>query len=712
MLTETALTAFLEPRGICVIGASPRGGYGRRVVEALVRAGYGGALIPVHPNAEIVAGLQSVRNVAAIQESITLAIVAVSAENALAVLRDCVGAGIGAAIVFSSGFAETGSGHERDEELRRLVQDSGLRLLGPNCLGVINWSCGLNATPMSLERPESASLGLISQSGAVALSNVVPRAAEWGIGFAKILSTGNELDIGVAECIDSYVEDPGVSTICAIVESVRRPDAFRLAVRHASQAGKRVIVLKVGRSQAGARAARSHTGGIVGRWEVERASLEADGAVIVDSPDALWRVAASLDGQARTRGRRVFVLSTSGGLNGLISDALSSAGADIMPLADKDKPQFGRLLPHYASVDNPLDLTGGVVGADDEPSVFAEAALAGAEAIAADAVAVGITVPRPELIAELKRVQDALRASGRPVHLLPVYIGRQAFPDGTGEVTLRDAGLVAAGTMEGLVAHWQGFLSDARSGRAFAASPSWSAAEACGAVAEHDAEAARLWADPWKAAERLRSLGVPLAPAVEVTAEESVPDAVVALGLPVVVKSLAPGLYHKSDVGAVALDNVSVAEARLAYARVSAAADCPRVMLQRQSQPGLDLLVSIRREEGLGLILVIGLGGVAVEVLRKYLVIAQPFTPERVRAALDESDWSSLLRAFRGRPARDTESLVRTCLGLSNCISHAPAALREIECNPIRVFAQDSGCEVLDVKCYTDDEPEKSGEPK
>lgn len=704
MLTGKALTAFLEPEGICVIGASPRGGYGRRVVEALVRAGYGGALVPVHPGAETVAGLPAVRSVAETGENITLAIVAVSATNVSGVLHDCVDAGIGAAIVLSSGFAEAGSGRERDEELQRLIQASGLRLLGPNCLGVINWSCELNATPMSLERPETASLGLISQSGAVALSNVVPRAAEWGIGFAKILSTGNELDIGIAECIESYVEDPGVSTICVIVESLRRPDAFRLAVRHASRVGKRVIVLKIGRSQAGARAARSHTGGIVGRWELERASLEADGAVIVDSPDALWRVAASLDSQPRTRGRRVFVLSTSGGLNGLLSDALSAAGADIVPLAGKDKPQFERLLPHYANVDNPLDLTGGVVGADDEPGVFAEAALVGAEVIAADAVAVGITVPRPSLIGELRRVRDVLRDSDRPVQLLPVYIGRKALPDGTGEVTLRDSGLVATDTMEGLVSHWRGILSDAFSGRAFAALPSWSGEQAPGRLAGRDGDDAQLWADPWKAVERLRSMHIPLAPAVEVTAEEGIPDAVTAVGLPVVVKSLAPGLYHKSDVGGVALDNASLADARLAYERVSASTGCPRVMLQRQSQPGLDLLVSIRREGGLGLMLVIGLGGVTVEVLRKYLVIAQPFTAGRIRSALEESDWSALLRAFRGRPARDVESLVRTCLALGDCLSGSPPTLREIECNPIRLFAQRSGCEVLDVKCYTDDE--------
>lgn len=701
-MSPGSLSAFFEPRGVCVVGASPRGGYGRRVVEALVRGGYRGPLVPVHPSAESVAGLRATRSVAELQEEVSLAIVAVGAEGVLSVLQGCVDAGIGAAIVFGSGFAETGAGQDRDEELRLLVERSGLRVLGPNCLGVINWAHDLNATPVALDSPGSGSLALVSQSGAVATSSVVPRAAEWGIGFSKVASTGNELDVGLAECIEDFVEDPNISTICAIVESFRQPDAFRSATRHASRNGKRLVVLKVGRSEAGARAARSHTGAIVGRWEFERATLEADGAVIVDSPDALWRVASSLDGQPRARGRRVFVLSTSGGLNGLISDALSAAGAEIVALADEDKPRFAKLLPHYASVDNPLDLTGGIVGRDDEPSVFSEAATVGAEAIAADAVVVGITVPRPLLLAELLEVRAQLRRAEPPAHLLPVYIGRKGGGPDTGEVALQQAGLIAAGSVEGLVSHWRGILSDGLAGRAFAALPSWSLDG--DAELEPDGVAASVWGDPWLAYEQLRSMGTPLPPAVEVASEDEIPEAVEAVGLPLVAKSLAPGLFHKSDVGGVVVDNQSEAAVRLAYRRIAAATGCPRVMLQHQSPPGLDLLVSIRRDPQLGLMMVIGIGGVTVEVLRTYLVLAEPFTAPRIRTAVEEAEWSALLGAFRGRAALDLEALVQSCLALGECMRRASAHVSEIECNPLRLFEQGSGCEVLDVKCYVADE--------
>lgn len=713
-----SLSALLEPKGICVVGASPDGGYGRRVVESLVQGGYGGPVVPVHPRAESVAGLPAVKRIAEIGDEVSLAIVAVSVAKVAAVLGECADAGIAAAIVFSSGFAETDGGQAYDREVRSVVEGSGLRLLGPNCLGVVNWAHDLNATPRPLERPLSGSLGLISQSGALAVTTVIPRASQWGVGFTKVVSTGNEVDVGLAECVESFLDDGDVSTVCAIVESFREPAAFRSAARRASLLAKRVVLLKIGRSRAGARAARSHTGAIVGRWEAERAALEADGVVVVDSPDALWRVAASLDGRPRTQGRRVFVLSTSGGLNGLVADALSAAGADIVALPDRDKAQFAKLLPHYASVDNPLDLTGGVVGADDEPSVFSAAAQIGAEVTAADAVVVGVTVPRPSLVDALVDVRDRLGKAEPPVQLLPVYVGHRSADEQGGERVLQAAGLVAADTVETLVSHWAGIVADARSGRAFAALPSLSFRHGPLSFGHgpgsfgyrqgpspggSDAEA--LWADPWRASERLRTMGLPLAPGVEVASEEEIAGAAATVGLPAVAKSLAPGLFHKSDVGGVLLGNVSEADVRAAYRRVAEATGCPRVLLQHEAPPGLDLLVSVRREGGLGMTMVVGLGGVAVEVLDTYVVIAEPFTSERVRLAVEEAGWAPLVRAFRGRGPLDVDALVAACLVLGGCLSGAPDLLHEIECNPLRLYGHGAGCEVLDVKCYVDDGP-------
>lgn len=705
-----SLASLLEPEGICVVGASPRGGYGRRVLEALVQGGYGGPLVPVHPSAETVAGLTATRAISEISDKVTLAIVAVGVASVPEVLRQCVDAGIGTAIVFSSGFAETEEGRPLDEEVRTLVERTGLRLLGPNCLGVVNWSFNLNATPRILERLPSGSLGLISQSGALALATVTPKASEWGVGFAKVVSTGNEIDIGVAECIENLVDDPDISTVCVIVESFRRPDAFRVAARHASRSGKRVVVLKVGRSQAGARAARSHTGAIVGRWEFERAALEADGAVVVDSPDALWRVAASLDGHPRAHGRRVFVLSTSGGLNGVISDALSEAGADIVALRNEDKPQFAKLLPHYASVDNPLDLTGGVVGTDDEPLVFSEAARVGAATVGADAVVVGITIPRPALIDALVDVRPKLQGGERPAQLLPVFVGRKGAHEDAGEPVLQAAGLLAADTVEMLASQWRGVVADARAGRAFSAAPDWSLSPADDGEAQGATE---VWRDPWRAAEHLRTLGMPLAPAAEVNSKDQIAEALGSVGLPAVAKSLAPGLFHKSDVGGVVVGNVAGRDVEAAYERIVKATGSARVMLQAQARPGLDLLVSVRREGRLGLMMVIGLGGVTVEVLSTYLVLAEPFTEGRIRLALEEAEWAPLLGPFRGRAALDVKALVRACLTLGTCLRSAPVALHEIECNPIRLFDDGAGCEVLDVKCYVnDDGPGGSVEPQ
>jgi acyl-CoA synthetase (NDP forming) len=676
----SALGRLLRPRSVAVIGASadPTKTTGRPV-GYLQRHGFDGAIWPVNPRAAEIGGLRCYADVAALPDAPDVGIVLLGPDRAEAAVADLAACGCAAAIVLAGGYAE-GGGDGTDRQARLRAAAGGMRLLGPNTIGLVNLTdrIVLSASgALEVEDLQAGRISLVSQSGGI-LGAVLSRGAAQGIGFAQLVATGNEADLDVADFVDVLAEDAATQVIALYIEGLRRPDAFRAAARKATAAGKRLVAFKVGRSEAGAQAAISHTGALSGADRLYDALFRQLGVIRAERFSDLLDIPAALAAGRRAAGKRVAVLTSTGGAGALLADACGLAGFDLPPPDAATAARLGELTGDVA-VANPMDLT--LAGLKPEVMRGSITALLESDSYDALAVVVGSSA-----LAQPRLAADAIAAcqagSDKPVI---AYLSPHAPAIG---VALQRQGIPAASAPEAVAAMLGALAAPVPAAPPAPAAPL--AVEAPSGPLD-EAEAKQLFA----------RFGVTPVREVACPTPEAAAEAAAGLEPRVVLKALSRHLAHKSDVGGVVVGVPAekVAEEGTAMlARVAAATGrAPEgLLVQEQVSGGVEVILGLQRDPHLGTAILLGMGGVAAELFGDTALRLLPIDRAEAEAMVAELRGAALLRGFRGRPPADVPALVDAVLAFARLGEALSERLVTAEINPLFVLPAGQGVRAAD----------------
>jgi acetyltransferase len=689
-VTRPGLTPFFEARSVAVIGASgDPAKVGGSVLANLRAAGFPGRLVAVNAARPVVQGLPAVPSILDVEGAIDLAVIAVPAAAVLPALKQCVTKGVPGAVVISAGFREAGAeGRAREDELRAWLREAPLRLIGPNCLGWIRPARRLNLT-FAPGMPPAGGLGFFSHSGALGTA-ILDWSREHGVGFSLLASLGNQADVNETDVIAALAGDPDTRVILGYLEGVADGRAFFTALAVAA-ARKPCVLMKAGRSAEGARAVSSHTGALAGSDRAFDAAVRQAGALRVTALEEMFDVARALVAGRTPPGRRVILVTNGGGLGILATDAAREAGLEVTPLPATVQARLRGVLPAHAATANPVDLVG-----DATPARYG-AALDILSGEAASLVVMLAPQAATDAAGVARAVLGATRERAAPV--LGVLAGGARVRPGI--AALEDGGVPCYPFPERAVralAH-TATLAGRRHGPA---TPPPSPAPARLAAALGPARAAgRLGL--LEGAPLLAAYDIDVVPARLARSPAEVGAIARALGLPVAIKIVSPDITHKTEVGGVELGLGSPEAATNAAARMLAhvaqvrpTARVDGVLVQAMAGAAVaELLLGLVRDPQFGPLVVVGFGGIFVEVLDDTATRLAPVDTAEARAMLEQLRMAPALRGARGRPPADLDALAGVVSRFSRIALDAPD-LAELEINPL--LAGTDGARALDVR--------------
>jgi acyl-CoA synthetase (NDP forming) len=676
---DRAVGHLVAPSSIAIIGASsdplkPAG----RTVRYLQKYGYSGDIFPINPTREEVFGLRCYPSVEALPVVPELAVVALSASNAADAVESCGRLGVAAAIVFASGFGELDAqGLQLQDELLEAARRSGIRLLGPNCNGVVGVASGTAATFMSGIDDESLTLrddgvAFVSQSGAMG-AFILKQAQSSGLGVGRFFSTGNEADISLPEILAGLVRDESTKVMLGYVEGVRAPAELRTALDEAQRRGVPVCLMKVGRSVAGAAAAASHTGALAGQDVVFDGVLAQYGALRAQDLDSLLDVGRIFAFAPAPAGRRMSIVTLSGGAGVLLTDGAADHHLEVPRWDDEWAGQLRKVLPPFAAVRNPIDVTGALI---NDCSLLRKALEVAIRHPDTDIIVVMLGNMQTQEAEACQILADAAATTDKPV--VTVWVG------GTGNAI----GLLAA---HGLAA----FPEPMRAVRAVAALADYHhpRQRALSRTAGNEAPAEDVGAlDEAAGKELLRRHGIPTVREAAVTSAEEAVAAADELGYPAVVKLLSVDVLHKSDQGFVAVGlndakAVGAAAARILSSAQASAVSDRRLVVQPMVASQTELILGMRHDATFGPAIVLGTGGVLAEVAADVQVRLPPLRHDEALRMMDELRYTALLQGVRGKAAVDRSALARTIVAFSDFVVAEGHRYDSVEINPLMIDA-------------------------
>lgn len=692
------LGPILRPRSVAVIGASRQPGtIGHELVAALVRNGFTGPVYPVNPSARSIGAVPAFSSIAALPEAPDLAVIAVPKAQVLPVARECVERGVGGLVVISAGFREVGpEGAALERELTEFVRAAGVRMIGPNCMGVLNThpDFRLNAT-FATGLPPVGRIGFVSQSGAMGLS-VLDYAREYGIGISQFVSVGNKPDVSGNDLLLAWEDDPDVEVILMYVESFGNPRKF-LDIAGRITRHKPIIVVKSGASQAGARAASSHTGALAASDAAVGALLEQAGVLRARTVGELFDLAIAFSGRSLPRSRRTAVLTNAGGPGILAADALEALEMSVAELSPATVERLRPLFPPEASIRNPLDMI-----ASATPAGYRAALGALLEDPNLDAI---LAMFVPPLGIKQEDVTEAIAAAAVQQPGTPVYavlMGHEGLPQG--KAALHAAGIPAyifpesaarAVAAQNRYREWR-----ERPPRREERRPMDQAAIDRILAAARGRGAERL--SELEALELMRAAGIPVAEARMTRTVDEAVAAGEALGWPVVCKVMAPAISHKTEADGVHTGVRDADGVREAWRRIHAGAarthpdaTVEGVLVQRQGRGSAELIAGMSREAGFGPLVMFGLGGTLVEVLRDVVFRLAPVTPLEADDMLEGIRGRSILAGPRGAPPADRPALREVLVRIGQLAADHPE-IAAVDLNP--VLALPAGCLAVDAR--------------
>jgi acetate---CoA ligase (ADP-forming) len=691
-----AVRAILEPHSVALVGASRRRGtVGGELLHNLVEAGFTGLVHPINPNAESVQALRAYPSVGQAPGPIDLAVIAIPAAHVVDAARDCAAAGVRGLVVISSGFAETGpEGQERQTALVEVCRQTGMRLVGPNCLGVLDTAARvrLNAT-FALRQPPAGSIAFLSQSGGLGIA-IVEAMARIGLGLSSFVSVGNRADISGNDLLEYWEQDAESGVIALYLESFGNARKFaRLARRVA--ATKPIVAVKSGRSGAGARAASSHTGALLAASDVTVDALFRQAGVIrTDTLGEMFDVAGLLASQPVPRGARVAIVTNAGGPGILCADACEPAGLEVAPIRAPTRRRLAEFLPADAGLGNPVDMLPTASAGDYRMAIDAIA-----EAEVADAI---IVIFVPPLVTGAADVVAAVReAAGRwpQITLAAVFMAAETPSGGPGERGGNVPTYEFPEDAARAVAHAAGYGRWRAAAAGTVPRLPGCDADAVAAVIAQRLEAGEGWLAQGEVDRVLACYGLPLVASRRAADPAGAADGAAELAGPVALKAIVPGLVHKTEAGAVRL-GVAPETARAAAEEMrdelTAAGRPPEgFVVQAMAPEGVELLAGIAQDPSLGPLIACGAGGITAELTADVAVRITPLTDVDAAEMLRSLRMLPLLEGYRGRPACDLAAIEDILLRLSALVEAHPEVV-ELDLNPVRALPR--GAVVVDAR--------------
>jgi acyl-CoA synthetase (NDP forming) len=706
------LSPLMNPRSVAVIGASQRADAlpnreprGNRVIRNLKNFGYPGRIVAINPKYREVMDCPCYPEIGAIPEPVDCVVLAVPNRHVPDLLESAAAAGTRAAVVFAAGFAETGAeGKARQARLEALSRERGFLICGPNCYGVLNV---FGKAPLFASAIPAGFLpgpvALVSQSGGLSTTIANALMLNRHVGLSHIVSCGNQSGATFEEYFNYFVEDENTRVIAAFVEGFKQPEKLLAVARKAANRNKPLIILKGGRSEVSKRAAATHSGSLAGAAEVVDAAFRQGGIVSVRSLNELIDAASVFSCETFVKhyhgGRRIGVLSGSGGECTLVSDAAANVGLDVPELTETTKSQLQEAVADFGNMNNPLDGTGAMY---DDEKIFPRLLQALIDDTHIDVVTINLEAndPRPKELKSGNRfsaaIENAAASSKKPIACFSSIVGGPIDPEIL--LPLRKAGVplmegaeCATATIRNLAEYYE-FQKNRRA----------NADKNIGAPAPH--AKLRPGILPAQAAFRLfEEFGIPAVPTVLANNADEAAASAERMGFPVALKIESAEITHKSDVGGVALKLSNATDVRDAHARISSevsrrapSAKIDGVIVQRMASEGVEMILGIKRDPLFGPVVLCGIGGILVELLKDVAIGIPPLSRDQARDMLERLRGFAILGGVRGKPPADVDALCDAIVGVSRLAVALGDQLAGLDINPMIVLPKGQGVVAVD----------------
>jgi acetyltransferase len=691
-----SLDAIFRPRSVAVIGASrKRQTIGREILSNLVSFGFHGPVYPVNPTADAINSIRCYASIKDVPGPVDLAIVTVAKDQVLGVVEACGRKGVRGLIVITAGFKEVGKdGAALEAKLKRKLARHRMRMIGPNCMGVVNTESDvrLNAT-FAATQPVRGNVGFVSQSGALGEA-ILADAADNGLGVAMFVSMGNKTDVSGNDLLEYWEDNPDVQAILMYLESFGNPRRFTTIARRVTRK-KPIVAVKAGRTAAGARAATSHTGSIVGLDIASDTLLEQCGVLRVSSMEEMFTLAQALANQPVPAGDRIAIVTNAGGPGILCTDALIAAGLSLAELSGTTRRALAKALPPEAATGNPVDM----IASADAARYRAALSRVMNDPNVDGVIAIFVS---PIMIDAFEVAVAIAEAATDRKPVLSVFMGKQRSDEGVAWLRQRGVPVYrfpenAAAAMAGLARYR--VLRDRPVGRpvTFPSDPT----RARKAIARAR-RSGRTMLTSREVAEVLAAYGFPLAPSQRTGSAAEAIAAAEDLGYPVVLKAASEAIVHKSDQGGVKVDLRNAGEVSAAFkdlmSRLRPKDPHLKIEVQRMITGGRETILGMTRDTQFGPVLMFGLGGIFVEVMRDVSVRVHPLTDVNARAMVESIKGYPLLAGARGDRPVDLGFLEESLLRLSQLTGDLEDELAELDLNPLIVTEERKNSFVVDAR--------------
>lgn len=692
------LDAVLRPKSVAVIGASrQRGSISGEVFHNLISQGFPGPVYPVNRSAKVVQSVTAYASIKDVPGDVDLAVITIPKEHVLAAVRECVQKGVRGLVVLTAGFGETGAqGKALQDELTRIVRGAKMRMVGPNCLGLLNTDpeINLNAT-FAPTWPPHGGVAFSSQSGAIGLA-ILDTARDLGIGITQFVSMGNKADVSGNDLLEYWENDPGCRVILLYLESLGNPARFMEIARRVARK-KPIAVVKSGRTEAGARAASSHTGALAGLDVAVDALLGQAGVIRTDTMEELFDLAMLLANQPVPSGNRVGLLTNAGGPAIMASDACESRGLAIPALSPKTVEELHAFLPAEASTKNPVDMIASATPASYERALKL--------LLADEAIDSVIVLFVPPIVTEAADVAAAIRRAGAGTKkpIVTCFMGTHGIPEALS--SLREGRYPSYAFPEAAA---QALSRAVRYGT-WLSVPQGKVPELAG-IQPDDARSAVRTGRPnrWLSAADVRRVldayGI-RTPKEEVASDARGAAAAAArIGFPVALKLASETIMHKTELGGVVLGLSSAEEVSRAFASIrenlvalKREGEMSGVLVQEMAPRGVETFVGVTQAPGYGSLIGFGIGGIAVEIWKDVVFRVAPITDTDAAAMLDQIRGVKLLDGFRGSLKADRDALRDTLLRISRMAQDLPE-IQEMDLNPLVALEPGKGAIAVDAR--------------
>ena len=690
----SSLSPFFNAKGVAILGASTNPkklSYG--ILENLLTYGYQGGVYPVNPNADSILGKKAYPSIADVPDPVELAVVVLPVTVIMDTMRQIGERGIKNVVIITGGFKELGpEGAEIENSVKKLAKSYGMRVVGPNCVGTVDVRTGLNSTFIK-GVPPAGPIAFISQSGAIC-GGVIDLIINSKIGFSHFASLGNEMDVTETDMLEYFAEEEDVKVIAMYVEGIQDGPRFMRVAREVSTK-KPIVFLKAGKNDAGAKAVSSHTGSLAGSYAAYKSALKQAGVIEVSTINELFNLAWALGSQPLPKGKRVAITTNAGGAAALAADSLDFNGFELAKISSEIQARLREKLNPSAQVSNPVDMLGSVSpedylwslgnldqdeGVDVLLPILVPQALVDTVGVAKAWVGMGSQTEKTLLTCLMGERSTTESEQILNLNNVPVY----AFPDQAGPV------------LKGMWEYRQRLERQPYEEVSFSTADKAKFEDAKAAIGQ------RKVIGEFESRLLLDAYGIPNVPGGLARTADEAETIAENIGYPVVLKIVAEGLIHKSDAGGIVLNLQNSEELRVAYDELldrirknEPSAEIIGAMVEKMAKKGVEVIVGMRRDVTFGPLMMFGMGGTMVELVKDIQFRVAPLSKEDIHSMVSDTMAGKLLNGYRGAPVADFHSLYEVIAQLSH-LALENTEIQEIEINPLIVYPQDEGVVAID----------------